>query len=47
MKGLSMGLHFCVLKTICDVFGGDAANIDCLRKFFLLAFMMTTNVIKM
>ncbi len=43
MKGSSMGLHFCVLRTICNVFGGDATNIDCLLTNFLLAFMITTN----
>ncbi len=39
-----MGLHFCVPRTICNVFGGDPATIDCLWTNFFLAFMMTTNV---
>jgi hypothetical protein len=44
MKGSSMGLDFCVLGTIYNVFDGDAAKIDCLWTSFLLTFMMTTNV---
>jgi hypothetical protein len=44
MKGSSMGLHFYVLRIICNVFGRDAANIDCLWTNFLSAFMMPTNV---
>lgn len=42
MKGSSMGLHFCVPRTICNVFGGHPATIDCLWTKKLLAFMMTS-----